>query len=219
MSKGYNQLFSANPRTFLGNYVVENEVAQGVRRVGGFDTSRSHNNAYLNLVPIDGGIFSATTRLRAEYSTTSKGHGTIIACRYVPYVAEGTIDGGTELPKVQLPDDGNPRFAFTGAMNGCSLVIATDAHHRTWLVHYPNSRGAANGFPHLARDGLNLVKAVNYNGGYGANEGALARGQWLNTFAFAFYDGGWRLLAQPQIGVAGQTISFRLNHGIGLIDV
>lgn len=226
MSSGHNARFSANPKVYLQTVAVMNSMSMGKTVIGAFNPNLAHKQAYLNLVPNSGG--KTATLVTANYSLTPKGHGTNISCGYVPYWMEGDVDAGKELPKLLLPPGGNPKYVFTGAMNGCSLLIATDSSGNEYGVHYPNSGGSQKGFPHLGRDGLTLVKSVDYINGYGMDREQLEkdfRGTWSNVFAFFIYkDSQWKIMAQPQLGYTGgkalkPTLAVKINTAIPLIEI
>lgn len=223
MSNKHNARFTANPKTYMSTVAIMNQMSMGKTKIGAFNTDIAHSSAYMNLVAVTGG--SSATLVTANYSTTQKSKGTIIHCGYVPYWMEGDVNSGKELPKLRLPATGNPKYVFTGAMNGCSLVIATDSSGNEYGVHYPNSGGSTTGYPHLERDGLTYVKSVDYIGGYGMDRTELEKkyvGTWSNVFAFFYYTGGeWKILAQPQLGAPsrGGSLTVRINPSIPLIEV
>ncbi|HEX7389815.1 MAG TPA: hypothetical protein VF286_06860, partial [Acidiphilium sp.] len=114
---------------------------------------QSHARIFLDLVPIDGSWFSSSAKMvRADFSTTPTGNSDspIEGC-YVPYIFEGTVNQDpTKMGCCTLPASGIPKFAFTGPMNGCSLILCRDGTGNMVAVHYPNSAGSTQGYPHLA---------------------------------------------------------------------
>lgn len=205
MSDGHNERFTANPVIYLNQVTIQNAMSMGGAKVskGTLNTNLEHTVAYMDLVPVSGG--KTATTVTATYHSAPGKIKSPIQCAFVPYWNEGDVNSGKLLPKVALPAGGNPKFVFTGAMNGCSLVIAQDLANQQYGIHYPNSGGAANGFPHVGRDGMQVVKSLNYVGGYGeANDALLAYpvvGTWSNVFAFFYYyNNAWCIVGQPQIG-------------------
>ena len=215
---GQNESFLADPKAYMSRVAIENNFATGAMAQNTFNDQQSHDRCYMDLVPLDGGLLSVVTRVKSEFRTTAKPGAVSINGGYVPYVAEGTCNGGTPLPKTRLQTNGDPKFVFTGAMNGCSLVIAEDASHALWGVHYPNSGGASNGFPLLTRDHLTLKKSMDYID-YGFKREimeATSKGTWCNTFAFFYYDDEWKILAQCQFCTPTQGgITAKINYNLG----
>jgi hypothetical protein len=217
MSNRHNARFVANPQQYLSEVTV---LTVG-SKFEGFNANNAQERIYMNLVPLNGG--TNATLVRADFSRAAKGRGTEIEASFVPYVMYGEIAAKrAQLPALELPAAGKPKFVFTGSMNGCSLVVATKGGKK-WVIHYPNSDGAVQGFPWLAQNSYIREKSVDYfdlgdqrlpfQGSYGY---ALADGNtveartaaskragndtgWFNTFSFAFYDDSkWKLIAQPQ---------------------
>jgi hypothetical protein len=230
MSDGHNARFLADPRQYLTQVLVllndgrfNGQTAQQqmmAARGGGTPASlRAYDRVYLNLVPIDGRGAQAAI-VRADFSTSSKWFGTDIAGGYTPYIFEGVVNANPgRMGRHNLPPGGVPAYEFTGAMQGCSLVLCTDnANGGRVSVHYPNSGGSIAGYPHLATLGLTRVKSLDYfNTGGGRGPQASYTGQaigtdrdvastqagnangWFNTFGFMKYEAGqWRLIDQPQ---------------------
>lgn len=208
MSHGHNAEFLKDPKAYLG--------AVTVLTVGsiykGFDPNVPRDKVYMDLVLLDSGMKSGTKLVRADFRAEPEGDAPIEG-GWIPYIAEGTVNADpAKLPALRLPD-GRPRFVFTGAMNGCSLVLANGPDGK-YGIHYPNSKGAPVGFPHLKTGGFTYVKSVDYydlkhpaQGFYGTAQGvdpaqaASAAGNdtgWFNTFACFHHDGLWKILAQPQ---------------------
>ncbi len=211
--------FLSDPKAYMSRVAIESAFSEGSQIAKkDFEDSQAHDLCYMRLEPVDGGLFSATTRVRAKFSTAPKFGSTTIPCRYVPYFSEGACKGGTALPRVKLEPGGNPKFVFTGAMNGCSLVIATDAAGDTWGVHYPNTSGEKEGFPMLARDHMVLAKSMDYSS-YGMPETAVkvaGKGTWCNTFAFFYFENEWKILAQCQYcAPEGMKFAARINYMLG----
>ena len=146
----------------MSRVAIESAFNEGSQPIGGdFNPAQAHALCYLRLEAVDGGNVEPADPSAGSVSAMATKFGDTIRfpCGYVPYIPEGTCLGGTALPKVQLDPHGSPKFVFTGAMNGCSLVIANDAAGNLWGVHYPNSNGEKQGFPMLARDQLVLAKS------------------------------------------------------------
>ena len=211
--------FLSDPRGYMSRVAIESAFNEGSQPIGGdFNPAQAHALCYLRLEAVDGGMLSSPTRARVRFSMAPKFGDTSISCGYVPYIPEGTCLGGTALPKVQLDPHGSPKFVFTGAMNGCSLVIANDAAGNLWGVHYPNSNGEKQGFPMLARDQLVLAKSMDYVS-YGLPDKivlTLGVGAWCNTFSFFYYENEWKILAQAQYcAPEGMGFAARINHMLG----
>lgn len=230
MSSGHNKRFLASPTKYLAEVVIiPNDGKFNGRTAreamvhfrGGVNPANlSYDQIYLDLVPIDGGLFSSTTKVRADFSTVPVGGDDQIVGGYVPYILEGTVnDDPTKMGVHDLPAGGVPKFEFTGSMNGCSLILCTrTATGAKVAAHYPNSKGSTLGYPHLATLGLTHVKSIDYfntgggrglqknysglqiGGDYDAAAEALGnRAGWFNTFAFMMNIAGvWHLIAQPQ---------------------
>lgn len=248
MSDGHNARFLANPRQYLGQVLVlsndsrfNGQTAQQqmmAARGGGTPASlRAYDRVYLNLVPVDGRGARAAI-VRADFSTSTKWFGTDIAGGYTPYINEGAVNANADaMGRHALPPAGVPAFEFTGAMQGCSLVLCTDNANGGYVsAHYPNSGGSVAGYPLLARLGLTRVRSIDYfnlGGGRGPQESytgqavgtdrlaaSTAAGNaagWFNTFAFMHREAGqWRLIGQPQflwMGDDGVTTG-RINGAV-----
>ncbi len=147
MSFGHNKEFLKNPVAYLGGITVVTVGTQFSPSVDGFKTQESKSPIYMDLVSTDTGMKSGSKQARADFSLTSRGGDSDIVAGWIPYVDEGTVNGDSaKLPALELPASGNPVFAFTGAMNGCSLVLATKGSKNRG-IHVPNSKQATLGFP------------------------------------------------------------------------
>ena len=222
MSHGHNGEFLKYPIAYLGSITVVTVGTQFHPSVDGFKTQESKPLVYMNLVSTDSGLKSGSKQARADFSLQSRGGDSDIAGGWIPYVDEGAVNlDANKLPALELPASGNPVFAFTGAMNGCSLVLATKGG-KNWGIHVPNSSQAKLGFPVLAKAGYTYVKSIDFyqldqlrQGKYGTRTGeseVAPGGGWYNTFAFFWFDrGGWTIVAQPQImttqGLTGDSKS------------
>jgi hypothetical protein len=213
MASGHNKEFLKDPRAYLGGITVVSVGTQFHPSIDGFKTQVPKPLVYMDLVVTDSGVKSKNKQARADFSLQGRGGDSDIPAAWIPYVPEGTVNADVStLPAVELPASGNPVFAFTGAMNGCSLVLATK-DGKNWGIHVPNSKQAPLGFPVLKTAGYSYVKSIDFyqldqlrQGKYGTKTGEsrdAPGGGWYNTFAFFWFDkGGWTIVAQPQIMTA-----------------
>jgi hypothetical protein len=225
MSHGHNAEFLKDPKAYLGNITIHN-VTSGFK---GFKPEEPQARIYMDLVAISTG--GAGKAARVDFSNTPIGDAPIEG-GWIPYISEGLIGSDhSKLPFLELPAGGSPRFVFTGAMNGCSLVMASKGG-KNWGIHQPNSKAATQAFPLLVAAGFTYVKSVDFyqlgqlaQGSYGTQVGvdrtaaSRAAGNdtgWFNTFAFFLYTGGvWRIIAQPQFAwFEGSTYKARSNGAI-----
>ena len=226
MSSGHNTAFLKDPVDYLSKVVVLTINAE----FEGIDANAASAQIYLDLVLVDSGLKSGQKVVQANFSNTPKGDSPIEGC-YVPYASEGDVKNGRfPLPAVALPVGGLPKFIFTGAMNGCSLLLAKKADN-FYAIHYPNSGGASSKYPLLTKAGYTYVKSIDYfnilgtRGYSGVNVGT-DRDQaskdagniagWFNTFSFFYYKDNWKIVAQPQFAWAtgGNKFTARLNGDV-----
>lgn len=213
MSLGHNTEFLRNPIAYLGTMPVLTIGTKFSPNETAFQTQVAKPLIYMDLVVTDSGVKSGARQARADFCVAPPGGDGAIAGAWIPYVDEGTVLGDTsKLPAQELPAGGVPSFAFTGAMNGCSLVLATKGG-KSYGIHVPNSKQATQNYPVLAKEGYTYVKSIDYHqmgqlnqGFYGTAVGAgpeAPGGGWYNTFAFFYYTGGvWTIVAQRQIVTA-----------------
>lgn len=209
MSHGHNKEFLKDPAGYLGGITILTVGTQFLPNQGAFQPQAAKGLVYMDLVATDSGATSGTKQGRADFSLNA-GSDLAIAGGWVPYVDEGTVNGdAAKLPVQELPVNGVPKFCFTGAMNGCSLVLASKGG-KNYGIHVPNSSQAKQGYPVLQKLGYQHVKSLDYfelsqrvQGHYGTKVGESCDapgGGWYNTFAFFIFDGGtWKIMAQPQI--------------------
>jgi hypothetical protein len=221
MSHGHNKEFLRNPRTYLRTVAVENHLETGSQattvKSASLDTNQPHAVAYLDLRSIGSGTIVGTgsdgkkttvpgvQRASASYSTAANAISDVpIVGMFIPYISEGEVKSGKRIGCIKLPANpgASERFVFTGAMNGCSFVVAQDTTGNKWAVHYPNSTGAGKGFPLLESAGLKAVKSMNYDQ-YGEDRSELERLPqvvWSNAFCCLYYDDNdWWILCQTQL--------------------
>jgi|GEM_PF-5268652 len=235
MSDGFNTSFLEDPRAWLKKIAIKNLFNDGERVQPPVDVNVAQAQIVLDLVAIDGGWFRSTTRARLVVlePLTPAVHGidSVLKGAWVPYQSEGEVKSGNiSIGKVAIskhPGVFEPKFVFTGAMNGCSFLLAEDYRHQLHAVHYPNSTGAPRGFPLLRDAGLRIVKSINFETtrhglGYGESNQDMerrGRGLWANAFCCAFYDdekADWRILCQAQIcEMSGQVIKVEINTSKG----
>jgi hypothetical protein len=221
MSHGHNKEFLKNPRTYLRTVAVENHLEAGkqmaTEKSAKLDVSQPHGVVYLDLRSIGSGtmvgsgsdgkqtVVPGVQRASASYSVSANAISDVpIVGMFIPYVSEGDVKAGKRIGCIKLP--ANPgageRFVFTGAMNGCSFVLAQDDGGAKWAVHYPNSTGAGKGFPLLEPAGLKAIKSMNY-AQYGEDRAeleSLPQVVWSNAFCCLFYDDNdWWILCQTQL--------------------
>lgn len=227
MSHGHNAEFLKNPKAYLGGITILN-VSSVIK---GFKADEPQARIYMDLVSVNTGVSGGVKSARVDYANTPIGDAPIEA-GWVPYISEGLVGSDhSKLPSLELPAGGSPRFVFTGAMNGCSLVMATKSG-KYWGIHQPNSKAATQAYPLLTAAGFTYVKSVDYyelgqltQGCYGtkvgvdSTEASRAAGNasgWFNTFAFFYYTGGvWRIIAQPQFAwFEGSTYKARTAGAI-----
>jgi len=131
---------------------------------------------------------------------------------WCPYIPIGTQGAGLQnVPYVEFPRNLPDRvFVFTGAMNGCSIVITDQGNGVLRLYH--DSTHTMQMFAHQ-----NVITSL----GYDANSGcahtyahaAPAQGVVPNSFNFLYRDNqGWHLVCQPQvIQIANLRVDFNPN--------
>lgn len=209
MSSGHNKEFLKDPAAYLGGITILTIGTQFLPSEGAFQPLVSKALVYMDLVATDSGIKSGKKQGRADFSLNA-GSDSAIAGGWIPYIAENTVNNDNgKLPVQELPVNGVPKFCFTGAMNGCSLVLATKGG-KSYGIHVPNSKQATQGYPVLQQLGYQHVKSLDYyelsqrtQGHYGTKTGASREapgGGWYNTFAFFIFDNGaWNIMGQPQI--------------------
>lgn len=209
MSHGHNKEFLKDPAGYLGGITILTIGTQFLPNQGAFQPQIAKGLVYMDLVATDSGVTSGAKQGRADFNLNA-GSDSAIAGGWVPYVDEGTVNGNAaKLPVQELPVNGVPKFCFTGAMNGCSLVLATKGG-KSYGIHVPNSSQAKQGYPVLQKLGYQHVKSLDYyelsqrtQGNYGTKVGEsrdAPGGGWYNTFAFFIFDGGtWKIMGQPQI--------------------
>lgn len=211
MSFGHNKEFLKDPVAYLGGITVLTIGTRFLPSPAGFAPQVAKPLVYMDLCYL--GVGLDTRQGRADFSAGIPGGDDPIPGAWIPYEPEGTVatDIG-KLPAQVLPAGGLVPFAFTGAINGCSLVMATKGG-ADYGIHVPNSSQATQGYPFLAQAGYTYVKSVDYyqidqrrQGFYGTRIGAsrdAPGGGWYNTFAFFYFSGGeWKIIAQPQIVTA-----------------
>ncbi len=227
MSFGHNAEFLKDPKAYLGGITILNVTSN----FKGFKPDEPQARIYMDLVSVSTGVGGGGKAARVDFANTPIGDASIEA-GWIPYISEGLVGSDhSKLPFLELPAGGNPRFVFTGAMNGCSLVMATKTG-KNWGIHQPNSKAATQAYPLLATAGFTYVKSVDYHqldqltqGSYGTKvgvdrtEASRAAGNatgWFNTFAFFYFTGGvWRIIAQPQFAwFEGSTYKARTNGAI-----
>lgn len=230
MSNQQNANFLSNPEGYLQTISTANKFNLGGKIDMEVNLDEPHAKILMNLRPLDGGLFSSTKRVEAEYGISPKisDGDSIIVGAWVPYHVEGDVaSGASSLGKVPIatrPGPTDPKFVFTGAMNGCSMVVARNEAGQLFAVHYPNSTGFLNGFPLLKADKLEHVKSINYEGagGYGEDRTELEKlpkAVWSNAFCcLAFQEGEWKVLGQSQLVTPnGAVFETRINPAKGLI--
>jgi hypothetical protein len=226
MSHGHNTEFLKDPLAYLRSVTVLTVGTQFFPSIDGFKTQVAKSPINMDLITLDSGVKSGSKMSRADFCLQGKGGDSDIVAGWIPYVDEGTVNQDIgKLPALELPPGGTPKFAFTGAMNGCSLVLATKGG-KNYGIHVPNSSQAKNGNPALTQAGYTYVKSIDYfqlgqlrQGHYGTKIGAsrdAPGGGWYNTFAFFYFDnGGWTIVAQPQI-VTLQGLGSDTKSGAGV---
>lgn len=223
MSHGHNTEFLKDPVGYLSKIVVMTVGSD----YGSLDPNQCCSSMYLDLLSIDSGMKSGRKVVRANFSTGPLGDSPINGA-FVPYASEGDVKSGRfALPALELPLTGSPKFVFTGAMNGCSLVLATKSGKR-YAIHYPNSAGATLRYPLLTDAGYTYVKSLDYykmdkdKPFYGTKidgDREAPGGGWYNTFAFFYYDGSkWVIVGQPQIAkLEGTAFTGQINGDVIVI--
>ena len=221
MSNGHNKRFLANPFKYLKEVTVVpndglfNGSKASVFRGNGLPAEmRPHDMVYLDLVEIDGDRI-----VRTDFYEKPPGGDEQIVGGYVPYIQGGTVNANPQtMGRHNLPPPGGPKFEFTGALNGCSLILCSGETGQV-AVHYPNSDCSTLGYPHLNTLKLVYIKSIDYfktQGGSQENysDGLLTGSDtyaamvnlhrtttgFFNAFAFMMNIGGvWHLIAQPTI--------------------
>ncbi len=136
-------------------------------------------------------------------------------CPYIPIGSQGHLLAG--VPFVEFPRNLPARsYVFTGAMNGCSLVV-TDAGNGNLRLYHDSTHtiGLFNG--------LNVLTSLGYDGTAGCAH-TYAHAGPLNgvrsSFNFLYFDGNhWFMVSQPQIILNGQTMQVGLNPNIAPFQV
>ena len=204
MSHGHNKEFLKDPVAYLGGAIVLTLASNFRPSPAAFkDPSPSVS---MDLVYV--GKWKEVNQVRADFSTTPPGGDEKITGAWIPYESEGNVKADSKkLPVQVLPAAGDAGpFAFTGAMNGCSLVMATKGG-QDYGIHVPNSQQATENYPFITNAGYQYTKSLDYyplpqrrQGFYGTDGNRDAGGgRWYNTFAFFYRSGGqWKIIAQPQ---------------------
>lgn len=223
MSNGHNAEFLKNPIDYLSKVVVMTVGSD----FGTVDPNSAYAAMHIDMALVDSGINSGTKSVKANFNIGPLGDAPIKG-GFVPYASKGDVKNGRfPLPALELPSAGSPKFVFTGAMNGCSLVLATKGGKK-YAIHYPNSDGATHRFPMLTEAGYTYVKSLDYyklsddKASYGTlvnGDREAPGGGWYNTFAFFYYkDGAWSIIGQPQIAkMVGNTVAGSINGDIIVI--
>lgn len=226
MSHGHNAAFLRNPVDYLSKIAV---LTIG-SNYGDLDANQPYASIYLNLVSIDSGLKSGNKVVCANFDSNPVGGDSSINASFVPYASEGDVKNNRFLlPALELPPNGRPKFIFTGAMNGCSLVLASNRFGRRYGIHYPNSNGAINKYPLLTKAGYKYEKSIDFyiidgKPGYGTrvDESRDAPGGgWYNTFSFFYFDiptRKWMIICQPQIAtMTKQTFTGKINGNVIIV--
>ena len=227
MSHAHNHFFLTNPVDYLSKVVVLTISSN----YGRLDPNNPYGSIYLDLVNVDSGIKSGHKIVCANFDLAPKAGDTQIKAGYVPYASEGDVKNKRFLlPALELPQTLTTKFIFTGAMNGCSLILASNRLGRKYAIHYPNSNGARNGYPLMARAGYTYEKTIDYyrigNKPYygteigGDREAPGKKGSWYNMFAFFYYNNGhWNIISQPQIVTMNMdgTFTGKINGNVIIV--
>lgn len=133
-------------------------------------------------------------------------------CPYLPIGTQGQNPPFVEFPR-NLPDR---TFVFTGAMNGCSIVVTDPGNGNLRMYH--DSTHNMNLFANM-----NVVTSLGYDANAGcANTYAHAgpANSLLTSFNFLHYNGGnWYLVSQPQVILGGVPMRVGLNPNIAAFEV
>jgi len=136
-------------------------------------------------------------------------------CPYIPIGSQGNNPPFVEVPRA-LPDR---NFVFTGAMNGCSIVVTDPGNGNIRLYH--DSTHNMNLFANM-----NVITSLGYDAPSSncANLYASAGppNALLSSFNFMYYDGGrggWFLVSQPQVIHGGVPMRVGLNPQIAAFEV
>jgi hypothetical protein len=245
---GHNREFSRNPRSYMRKVAMHNGLSGEVLPTGPtaeINVKDAYESVSVDLRVLDSGVNSGTRCVSVHYLRkypeyhwdkqldkrhVPDGDDPLIG-KFIPYEMEGMVSSsGAQIKPVLLPGDpgAGPKFVFTGAMNGCSFVIAEKSNGERYALHYPNSKGFDTGFPLLKGMGLRVVKSANY-AQYGEDRSALEQLPsvcWGNAFCCAFFDDNdWWILCQPQLvsPVGGKSafkgFSTKINQSKGLYVV
>ena len=204
--KMQNTIFKADPKWYLSQMTLENPLATGRPAANSFDATITHKTVYLDIRPVGEAKTGQHKHAQAIYSTspTIRTDEDLIVGSFIPYQPEGTVaQSPNKLGRIALPSAPGPneRFVFTGAMNGCSFVLAKDNNGVQYAVHYPNSKGASTGFPLLGKCNLKKERSADHLE-YGDDAAASAAGPsaFSNAFCLLYHTGtDWKILCQPQV--------------------
>ncbi len=136
-------------------------------------------------------------------------------CPYIPIGSQG--HGLQNVPYVDFPRNLPDRvFVFTGAMNGCSIVITDPGNGVLRMDH--DSTHTIGMFAHQ-----HVITSLGYDAAAGcahtyANAGPV--NGVLTSFNFLYHaNQHWFLVSQPQIVVNGMTMQLDFNPNIAPFEV
>ncbi len=207
---GKNPLFTLDPFGFASSYPINalnmkasNTTtatnALSMARLATLDTAR---DAYFDLEPAS--MTSNEAYLRAAFLGTSfvpsgPKADTLIHAYWVPYRSHGQQGHGIgNVPYVDLPTNA-PLYniMFTGAMNGCSLVVTDPGTPNTIRVWH-DSMHEANTF-----NGLNVVARLDFDNASFNSPHFYGDATNPASFNFLYFNNNhWYVVSQPHTVVS-----------------
>jgi hypothetical protein len=199
---GFNTKFAADPQIFLNSYSVDprgNGQNYCNRGVSDAWTAQVQHTVYLDMVPYHSGkrLFKAYNKVKAVLSLDPPTHQTdrAVSGYYFPYIFYGAVASEAadhiDLQYLRIPREGTlHKFAFTGALCGCNIVVLAYDDREYEVVHYPNSDGKDMGWPLLGDKKDRILATLDYD--------TYAQGdEQGNAFVFLHYNRGWKIFYQP----------------------
>jgi hypothetical protein len=198
MSAYYNNLFKADPETFVKTYTVDIKTwFENLMRSTSLETRKGAAlseaaNAMgvcrADFEPVDGGFFSKTQTVQLRFIPNEG-----IDAYWVPYHAGLGLPGWADVARTNPPC----KFVFTAGMNGCAFVI-TDSPAGAGLMRvyhnqHPDDPGVMQAIHNV---GQPVISFAGFD-----EQGGMALPHGINPVAFNclyYRNGTWSYIFQPQ---------------------
>ncbi len=192
-----------NPTNMKACNTTSATLSQALAQMGRLDTIR---DAHFDLEPVS--MASNQVLLRAAFPGTvcapppSPSVDPLLHCYWVPYRSHGVQGAGiANVPYVDLPTAA-PLYnvMFTGAMNGCSLVITIEPNAVNTIRVFHDSMHQATTFA-----AANVVARLDFDNSLGSPH-FYGDANNPTSFNFMYFKAGhWWVVSQPHTAVAGPT--------------